>query len=554
MNRTVKDLRAPFCMVKLPKLALVLVLALFVCLAFAATAHAKYGGFSPINPLLSSDPTFVSEPGYISFGLASAVMEANNVRADLQASAHGGYITTTTKCAVCHSAHRATGIPDTSSTPAGPTNQYYLTAGGSACTNCHATWGPTASGILVEWGQPIGSQSAGGPHVSGSNSGCTTCHKGGIHGAGTSEFYVMNTFMLGGDNDAQIVAEAEQLVLGSGALWVPASLTGGTDMNSIGKSRGNTWWYDGGVSVSPYTPIGGPPAVGDLPGIRDGNIAEVSPINYSAARSVATSYTCSQTGCHVNTVMANLQWGVGFDREITGETGVTDQATGHVLPAFGRNANNSNYRGNNAVPRCGPCHVGAPAGFPADADTGNNAISRLAYGCDQCHDMIGVATNSTAWPHGNRGILVYEWVDSVDTTGTRTFERVETSIASGNLWMYGGNIARAQGSGVSSTAYTSFADANWQVLLGVTSGSNPRTGTPTGGAPQTLAAAQAGAATNPGFGGMVDGSCMKCHIATDSASLDALGAQAAAATFGHTFNGTGWPGGTSNSQRLYLYR
>jgi len=371
----------------------------------------------------------------------------------------------------------------------------------------------------------------------------------------------MNVFMLGGDNDAQIKDEAEQLALGPDTFWVPESLTGGVNMNPSGaETIGNTWWYDGGVSGGAVTPVGGPPAVGDLPGLRDGTIAEVSPANYSAARSVATSYICSQSGCHTNTVMANLEWGVAFNREITGETGVTAQATGHVLPALARSSNNSNYRGNNAVPRCGPCHVGAPAGFPADTDPGANAISRIAYGCDQCHDMIGVATNSTAWPHGNRGIKVYEWVDSTDAGGTRTFERVETDITAGNLWMYGGNIARATNQTVNATSHVSFADANWQVLRGVTSGSNPRTPPPTGGAPQTLDAAQTGAAANPGFGGLTDGSCMKCHMATDSASLDALGAEAAAATFGHTFGGSGWdptssdPQQSRRSQRLYLYR
>ena len=492
-----------------PRLALLIMLVLLIALMFALSAGAKYGGFSPIDPEISANPDHVSAPGYISFSIATDIAALNNQTA-MQSSAHGGYVTTTTKCMVCHSIHRATGIP--TGVPSA-TNHRYLT-GASACADCHAAWSPTASGTLVEWGQ-----FSSGPHDSGSNPGCTTCHKGGIHGSGTSKYNMNNVFMLGSEADAKIAAELDQLA------YAPASVFFVAGKSSGSATANNTWWLDGGAAAGTY--IGKPGGIGQLPSTGSTRLNGQS---YAAARSVATSYTCNR--CHENTVMANLEWGVAFNRDVNGKGEV--QATGHALPGL---ISSHGYSGT-TVSRCGPCHVANPAGFPADS--GGADVSRIAYGCDQCHDMIGVATNSTAWPHGNRGIKVYEWVDG---------ERITTDIGAGNLWMYGGNIALATGQSASGTNAAAFADSNWQVLQGVTSGGNPRTGGPTGGAPETLAAATASTA-NDGFKGMGDRACLKCHIAVDSASLSA-GAQPVCATrSGHAFN----PGSTQQSQRIYLYR
>jgi len=529
----------------------VLVLSCLVCLAFSLTAGAVYKGFSPINPSNAS-------PGYLGNDDANALMFANGVPSALQASAHGGYITTTTKCSVCHSLHRATGIPTTGAP--GPQNQMYLTSGGSACAGCHAKNGAVTSVIQVEWGT-----NGGGPHAN-DNGGCALCHAGGIHGREGSAFYVMNAFMLGGNGDAQLIAELPQLALsavsgGNPTFYVPPALTGGTDMNAGPgvPGSGNTWWYDGGLAFSGGSltfPIPGPTEIGGMPG-GSSSTATASPLTaaqYSAARSVATSYTCTQTGCHVNTVMANLQWGVGFSRDITDGGIETTLATGHTLPAIMRN--NGAYMGNGAAPSngaCGPCHTGTMAGFPTDTFQ----PTRVAYGCDQCHDMIGVATNSTAFPHGNRDILVYEWIDN----GDRTQSVVQTTMTEGNLWMYAGNIARvnngtlynpaditANGPTTTSTCgdYSQFADLNWRVLRGVT-----------GGAANDISAALGAAGTYAGYAGLTDGSCLKCHIPLDKASLDALGASAGPAIYGHNPTMAQFPPTVTSptgSRRLFLYR
>jgi len=536
-------------MVRVKKITFILALSCVICLVFSVTAGAVYKGFTPLNP----DSTAM-EPGYISFDLAESLMNANGVDPALQTTAHGGYITTTTKCSVCHSIHRATGIPDTTVSPAGPTNQQFLTSGSAACEGCHVGKGAQVSVTQVEWGL------AGGPHVDAGNPGCTTCHKGGIHGSGTSSFNVMNVFMLGDVSDATLTAELPQLALRAGDIfYVPPALTGGTDYNPSGgaSTTGNTWWYSG---------AGGPNGIGQLP-------AGVNSPQYAAARSVATSYVCSQAGCHVNTVMANLQWGVAYNRDITG-TAAT-QATGHVLPALGTAS--GTFGGTSArTTACGPCHPGNQAGFPTDQTAAGDtsfAISRYAYGCDQCHDMVGVATNSTAWPHGNRGIKVYEWIDNGDGTQSR----VESDITEGNLWMYAGNIAlRSNGSlfdpanpadnaivstnptitnvGANPGQLGGFADLNWRVLQGVTSGAS-----------NTIDDALTAAGTSPGFGGLTDGSCLKCHIPIDKASLDAKGAAAGAAvrsgnpgnpaSASHFFRfGASTNPVTQGSQRIFLYR
>ena len=573
----------------------ILALAAVLVFAFGTVAQATYRGFTPIRNQAELDDGKIQ--GFITFPEARIEMARNAAPADLQNTAHGGYVTTTTKCVVCHSAHRAPGVnPNTaegtaaSSTSgainlANAQNQYFLTAGASGCESCHVSAGAQASRLLVEWG-PNG----GGPH-SAPRRGCTMCHNAGIHGLSSSSFNVMNVFMLGntrnrdssgadwpadgtwfGGNpesrDEQIAREiSENRVLRGEVLDVP--LSSSLQSVSPNPSDASTWWYDGERALGPIGST--PPGVGV--------------IQYSAARSLATSYTCGEAGCHVNSAMFNLNWGMGFERrdqtrdQATG-AGITEgkvEVTGHVLPSL-RAAGGSNQS-------CGPCHAGNPAGFPtASTVAGVRDDSRRAYGCDQCHDMVGVATNSTAWPHGNLNILVYEW----DADGTQN----ANLTTAGNLWMYGGNIARADhldvpindgnqvgadliaaGGGAAFRGQTSenisFADQSWMVLTGITAGryglpghnqfpDNPNA--PFGN-PQILDV--------PGTG-LRDGSCLKCHVALDADSREALGSIGADA-LRHAWNRGGthsssnpewgdavnpsWSGiRPVGSSRLFLYR
>ena len=569
----------------------ILALVAAFVLAFSAVAGATYRGFTPIRSQTELDAGLLQ--GYISFPEARVEMARNfgpggafsdeATAATLANTAHGGYVTSTTKCAVCHSAHRATGINEgavqgsaagsvSGTNLANVQNQAYLTIGAGTCEGCHVSTGSQASRLLVEWG-PNG----GGPHAA-PRRGCLLCHNAGIHGLSSSSFNVMNVFMLGntrnpnlqgsgGNNhpsiagtpnrDEHITAEiVAGKVLRGGTLDVPAN----SPLPGVvaAPTAGSTWWYDGARALGP---------IGTVP---SGFAGAPNANQFAAARSLATAYTCGESGCHMNTAMFNLNWGMGFERrdQTRTETGGsatvgTQMVTGHIMPSVRTSGGGGGAFGSAPTSACGPCHGGHAAGFPtASTIVGQRDISRQAYGCDQCHDMVGVATNSTAWPHGNRNIRVYEW--------TADGDQEENMMAGYNLWMYGGSIARAANEDRTAampansafqgptSVNPAFADQSWTVLTGVVQG---RYGIP--GHDQM----QPGQASYdvPGTG-LTDGSCLKCHVAIDQASMVAARSVAADATR-HTWTGAnnGAAGGTlldptwtgtapTNSGRLFLYR
>ncbi|MCL2491599.1 MAG: InlB B-repeat-containing protein, partial [Coriobacteriia bacterium] len=280
--------------------------------------------------------------------------DANNIYigsggSTAQDTPHGGYTTSTVKCAVCHSVHRASA------------DSFTLTAADS-CLNCHTAWGSGGSVKLIEWENPaLGAVS--GPHTS---QGCLLkCHGGSVHGASRSQFFAMNHFMLGDNADATLLADFE-------AGNVNASITyvvGG------GSGEGANWFQSGTARV----PWDGAPPAG------------VTAAQFAAAKATATGYTCSQSGCHDvsnngGQYVVHTDGFVGVDTMRTGHgTGVTKDVAGTVRTG------------------CGPCHPGNAAGGYRRYDNIVNPNAR-AYGCDQCHDLIGKATNSTAWPHASVGI------------------------------------------------------------------------------------------------------------------------------------------------------
>ena len=615
-----------------------LALATAFVLAFTSLAGATWRGFTPVRT-----GTQLSEGlsnGFISFEEAEAEMERNfaddgafgpdDPGAALQGTAHGGYVTTTTKCVVCHSVHRATGLedPDLEGSIATPgtrvernQNQAFLTAGANSCVECHVIWGSQPSRLLVEWGGPWGNDTGGGPHAS-PRRGCTMCHNAGIHGLTSSDFNVMNVFMLGNtrragegggqwfvDNDSTLEADdparwtaatAAQIadpdvnltwrapgdgtVAAAGSapnrgltrddqiraelhLWTGPDSRDNVVMQvpgELGSNDLNTWWYNGVRSLGP---VGGvPPALVDI-----GNIGNLTVgATYGAARSMATAYTCSEAGCHTTGAFFSTNWGVGFSRvnmvrndgNVPADFEARIDVTGHVTPSV-RVVGGINQA-------CGPCHGGNPAGFPtASTIEGVRDDSRRAYGCDQCHDMVGVATNSTAWPHGNRNIAVYEWFDGA---------QVVSDASAGNLWMYAGSIARANLPGMPTGSIHNvdlptsaeqpwsddrrapefrgpnsenpvFASQDWFVMTNVTSG---RYGVPSNADDTSV--------SNTGMG-LIDGSCLKCHVALDSASLAATGQMGADALRHAWVHGGSNPlnpswNGTipTGSGRLFLYR
>lgn len=460
----------------------VLALAVLLVFAYAALAGAKYAGAFVDGSLASSTAAATATPGYLSWGGATKLMAQNSVSADLQSTAHGGYTTATTKCAVCHSAHRAIGIGQLSS-PAPTSNSggnvnNFLTAGGSSCVQCHTAWGSTNSGLLVEWAKP--DDGAAGPHNSG---GCTTCHAGGIHGGSNSQYWGMNAYMLGGSNDAQITQELPLQTARqdpTGQVGAGTALVTDPGTRNTGTGTGSAWFVDGSTVNT---------AVGSAPPTSPANPVSMPANIYAAARSLLTGYTCSRAGCHINSVFANLTWGQSYERRQGATSGSDTTAplmmtTGHsTAPAAEYNSSNANG--------CSPCHAGNPAGgYRLTLYSASANGSARAYGCDQCHDAVGVATNSTAFPHGNRNIQVYEWKNGV--AGASVYQAPTTTTArAGNIWMYQANMMSTDGSP------NTLVDPSVTLIQDSVGGAE--------------------------IGKVVDGECLKCHVPGDAQSAAAWG-------------------------------
>jgi len=530
------------------KTLFVLAAVALLVFAFAAVAGAKYAGSfvygqnTPTNPNDVKDPN-VYGMGYLSWGSADTtsgaqgLMKVNLIapnpagtsttKADLMGTAHGGYVTTTTKCAVCHSVHRALGSSTTSSAGvysvnAGTVNNQLLTMGGNTCQQCHTAWGATPVTMLVEWAQP--QDGAAGPHNS---SGCLNCHKGGIHGDATSQYWAMNAFLLGGANDFGTGTSVATASAGSIAKELPYQVgraaQGGTEFISDtangssvytnGTGTGTEWFINGSSSQT---------AMG--PGVGTGAPSGLTIGQWTAARSLLTGFTCSQPGCHINSVFGNIVWGQTYSRAQGALNGANDAGapmlatTGHST-AFGANSSHS--------ATCGPCHSGDYAGgyrygggLPTNVVNSNPLIpsqsnaatyylnnpyglptssyaltNSQAVGCDQCHDAVGQATNSTAFPHGNRAINIYQWTLARGAAAGTPTDVV--FAASGNIWMYQSNM-----SGSNSTS-TNAVDPSYTLLQGTVSGKGPSAS----GIP----------------GNIEDAVCLKCHVPYDSLSAAAWG-------------------------------
>jgi hypothetical protein len=429
------------------KTLLVLALALVLVFSLTAIAGAKYAGYWRGGYHSGNDP---DTPGYLSWGGAKKQMTDRGVTDPTALSTpHGGYASTTTKCVVCHSTHRAVG----GGAAVGQVKNLFLTAGSDSCVQCHTTWGATPANLLVEW-----ADSAAGPHQS--SGGCGVCHKGGVHGTGTSKYWGFNAFLLGAAADS--IADTE-------ITYQDRTINGGTLLVSLDGSAGTSaqkWFWEGGTI---------PTTLGGIP-------SGLNAVQYGAQRSLLTGWTCSQTGCHVNSVFANTVWGQTYSRAATGSA-VQSLMTGHSSVPAGNQNSGTNNSG------CGPCHVGSySAGYGLGSD-GQTAAS-VGYGCDQCHDMIGKATNSTAFPHGNRNITIYEWDDPGYGSALTVANRTERVTAEGNIWMYALNQAAITET-TSTGNRSALVDGDVKVVYGV-GGATP--------------------------GEVRDGVCLKCHVNIDAES------------------------------------
>ena len=464
--------------VNMKKTLLVLALALVLVFAFTTLAGAKYAGYFRDGSALNVAGTPSKAPGYLSWGSVTAraiivngvvvnlnansgavgQMAQNSVSTTLRNNPHGGYTTGTTKCAVCHSVHRAyagDGAGD------GVLHGQYRLAQRNACEQCHTTYGTGGATKLIEW-----AATGAGPHGS---SNCTGyCHLGGIHGLGTSRYWGMNAYLLGNGVNTRVLTLSDDMITDEVANGPNVPFTA-TNMN----------WFLSGTDTS----------------IDSGAKPDAATMTqFAFGKATATGYTCARGGCHTNSVFAVNRWGVSLARDVRNPNGM---ATGHrSSPAPGLHVGS----------RCFPCHPGnSIVGYTTATDPVNDGAASTAantlvdmgrsYGCDQCHDMVGVATGTTAWPHANRAIDVYEW----NATGTR----ITSAMSSGNLWMYSGSIASLANANNDKT-YANAAVKAW-----------------------TVNRQAVGADTV--VGKINDGVCLKCHLPVDKLSQDALSAGTARA-------------------------
>jgi len=153
----------------------VAVMAMALIVAFATPAFAKYAGYS-------------STKQYVPWAEAQSLASANADAALMARGPHAGYATTTVKCAVCHSVHRAGGK---------------LLNEGSACAYCHtsvANQGGAVASNLISWNGVTNA----GPH----SGRCTNddCH-GGPHGVGSSIYDGPASKLISAKADANMLAD-----------------------------------------------------------------------------------------------------------------------------------------------------------------------------------------------------------------------------------------------------------------------------------------------------------------------------------------------------------
>ncbi|MCL2680072.1 MAG: hypothetical protein FWF11_01145, partial [Coriobacteriia bacterium] len=315
------------------KLLILTTLVMVLVLSVTAIAGARYDGFYAGGPN--------SADAYLAWADAQASWQRNGAEG-VQNTAHGDYRTTTAKCFVCHSAHRAyapaasTSLADAVNMNRGLTDW----GAGNACITCHATAGSTGATKLVEWGTMYGNAINNGPHES---FGCTgQCHAAGIHGWSTSEFHGMNVYLLGGDSDAEI--RADFAAGNANSVMRRTNLTGTPGRPNVATGAGtyqssNILYYPGGLfpagqtteaiaadGTTGYTAPaarGGGPTFGpawfqfgpDTPpscGRPPASMAKgayQSETVFAAAKATATGYTCGRSGCHTSGTFAVNTWG-----------------------------------------------------------------------------------------------------------------------------------------------------------------------------------------------------------------------------------------------------
>jgi hypothetical protein len=432
------------------KTTLVVVLALVLTIAFAASASATTGKFyqAGVDYYKWNTPTASPSPGtaWNSVGLSGL---ANNAG---QGGPHAGYLATTSKCGICHSVHRANGngvklLPTADATCAG------CHTGSTAVTAKVVTWGVTN----MNWrlGDPQSTEfsfGGAGPHNDTlytlwddgewdgivdpplpsydvdpfSRYGCATrrCHATNPHGANSSQYGIFAAKLLFNDSPADDDATNPDLVVANGA-----GTYGGLDAKY--DAQGAT---DASVSRFVDQNAGIVRVVGTTIEInKDGSGWRA--LDGNETHAIVAGLTCGRpsnpaTGedeCHAEASYAIVDKDINELRnhatKITGNDGTGPAPAGE----------NNAYRTDNT----GAEWVGFGGNDNRDLKTGhvagtfgavNAAGSYVAIaGCTSCHDQTDsantVAGNFT-FPHGQTPVGTTNALTELGASGTMQRSRI----------------------------------------------------------------------------------------------------------------------------------
>ena len=212
---------------------------------------------------------------------------------------HANYTTTTAKCGICHSVHRANA-----------SGVKLLNTATATCGGCHIA-PSTVTNVDIAWGTVAAPLA--GPHSSSSGS-CTdrACHATSPHGVGGSQYGLFASKLLTRAVDTNVAAAAAN----PASSGVTAALLSGA---------GQDYVYSG---------------------------------NSDAVR---VGYTCATAGCHVQSMLPVIKAGWSEQRQTTYPTGPTIAKTGHMTGALAPNPAYPTLGGNMAVAfapvaSCTSCH------------------------------------------------------------------------------------------------------------------------------------------------------------------------------------------------------
>lgn len=325
---------------------LILLIFLF---ATAIPASAKYASYDQNSP-------------YLSWGGAQELFSELNSGEPSQITPHGGYTTSSFKCAVCHSVHRASS--DQSQAGVGLDSSLLDSTTGS-CANCHATWGASPASVLVEV-----AEHGNGPHATVGSCAGGACH-GSVHMSGPqSRYAIINKYNLtNSDLDPRYNLENQMdaAIANGNFLKVPGTNDPLMTINTVdGTSQ---------------------PAIGE-------KSLDV------AMKSYVTGYVCFP--CHGDASRSIA------DKEYLEGLGAAAR-TGHL-------------------------------------STGSANLSHIPT-CDGCHDAVGSATNTSLFPHANRGVnvLVGRYDSNTDTVlSSGEILSDGTNSTRFGLWMTAANYGESE--------------------------------------------------------------------------------------------------------------